>query len=72
MNEADKKEIQRLCRTYGDAKIVAEITRQAIEECATTYANNQGAIIHKDTKTLQKCVKELARNHPFLGTARLC
>jgi hypothetical protein len=70
MDAKHKKALKSMLSRYGTAQVVAHLTAICQENCRTDYADNPGAIIHADTASLERCVREMGRSHPILGTAR--
>ena len=67
MNSEHKAAVKELIGWYGVAKVVKEMHDHCVESCRTDYADNPGAIIHRDTVSLSRCLNELGNNHPIFG-----
>lgn len=65
MEQSDKDIIARLSRQYGEFEVVSALTEDAVQNTLTTYANNPGAVIHRDAATLTRLVTEMKMNHPL-------
>lgn len=52
-----------ILRMYGSYKVVKELCSQVSESVNNEYANNPDAVIHKDFKSIEKCVSEMKGSH---------
>ncbi len=65
MDQSDKDIIATLSRKYGAYEVAKGLAENSVQETLTNYADNPGAVIHRDAATLTRLVGEMKFNHPL-------
>lgn len=61
--------IAQLAFRYGTYEVVKALAANTAHECATSYKNNDGAVIHRDLPVLQRAVEGMKAAHPLRALA---
>lgn len=67
INPEDMDILTGLCRAYGTYRVTQALLEIGRQACETTYADNEEAVIHRDTATLVEAVDKMRQNHPLRG-----
>lgn len=67
MSEEEIALLNKMCRRYGTYLVLKEITEQGRKECDETYANNQGAVIHRDIAIMEDAIELMMAQSPIRG-----
>ena len=65
MEQVDKDTLAQLSMRYGDYAVAQVLAENAVLNSSTMYANNPGAVIHRDAASLSKAVQAMKMNHPL-------
>lgn len=65
MTHTELTVLKALCDAYGTYAVVRQITDNAVKACAGDFADNQEAIIHKDTDILVDACNAMRNAHPI-------
>ena len=63
MEKHHSEQLSSILRMYGSYEVVKEISKQTISLAKEHYADNSDAVIHGDSRAIEKCVGEMKASH---------
>lgn len=71
MTQEEIKYLEKLLLRHGAFKVVQCFSQICKDSCQTQYANNQEAVIHRDSAVLEEATHRMMLNHPIrMGVVR--